>query len=172
MLNIHIRWMIESNMPDVLAIENQSFEHPWTDQDFSNTLRQRNCIGFVTEIEDEIAGYMIYELNKKTLNLLNIAVNPKFLRTGVGTAMINKLKSKLKIARRVQISADISEKNTNAHFFFKSCNFLAVSVLYDHYDMNRELAAYIFIFSILEQTKDSETFLNKPRFTKKDFHTS
>ena len=58
---VHIRWMIRRDMPSVLGIEQSCFEFAWNEDDFIRCLRQRNCIGMVAEIDDEIVGFMIYE---------------------------------------------------------------------------------------------------------------
>ena len=51
---VHIRWMIRRDMPEVLSIENESFEFPWSEEDFIRCLRQRNCIGMVAEHHDRV----------------------------------------------------------------------------------------------------------------------
>ena len=61
-MNVHIRWMIRRDMPEVLEIEQSSFEFPWTEEDFIRCLRQRNCIGMVAEYDEKVVGFMIYEL--------------------------------------------------------------------------------------------------------------
>ena len=94
-LKVHIRWMIRRDMPEVLAIENDSFEFPWCEDDFLRCLRQRNCIGMVAEHDDRVVGFMIYELHKARLHILNFAVGTRFRRLGVGTQMIEKLVGKL-----------------------------------------------------------------------------
>ncbi|MEC8433997.1 MAG: ribosomal-protein-alanine N-acetyltransferase RimI, partial [Planctomycetota bacterium] len=33
-VKVHIRWMIRRDMTDVLQIESQAFEFPWTEEDF------------------------------------------------------------------------------------------------------------------------------------------
>src|SRR5262245_7812977 len=90
-LKVHIRWMIRRDMPEVLAIETGSFEFPWCENDFLRCLRQRNCIGMVAEHEDRLAGFMIYELHKSRLHVLNFAVASSARRLGVGSQMIEKL---------------------------------------------------------------------------------
>ena len=70
-LSTHIRWMIRRDMPEVLAIENLSFEFPWSEEDFIRCLRQRNCIGMVSEHEEQVVGFMIYELHRNRLHVLN-----------------------------------------------------------------------------------------------------
>ena len=73
-VRVHIRWMIRRDMPEVLAIEGESFEFPWLEEDFIRCLRQRNCIGMVAEHEDRVVGFMIYELHKTRIHVLNFAV--------------------------------------------------------------------------------------------------
>ena len=46
-LRVHIRWMIRRDMAEVLDIERQCFEFPWTEDEFINCLRQRNAIGMI-----------------------------------------------------------------------------------------------------------------------------
>ena len=38
-VKVHIRWMIRRDMTDVLQIESQAFEFPWTEEDFIRCLR-------------------------------------------------------------------------------------------------------------------------------------
>lgn len=131
---VHIRWMIRRDMPAVLAIENQCFEFSWTEDDFIRCLRQRNCIGMVAEQEDRVVGFMIYELHKNRLHILNFAVDEDMRRQGVGAAMVNKLLSKLTHERRNRIMLEVRETNLEAQLFFKEVGFRAVSVLRDFYD--------------------------------------
>jgi ribosomal-protein-alanine N-acetyltransferase len=131
---VHIRWMIRRDMPEALAVEADSFEFPWSEEDFIRCLRQRNCIGMVAEHDDQVVGFMIYELCKTRLHILNFAVAPEFRRRGVGTQMVNKLIGKLSAQRRNRIVLEVRETNLAAQLFFRSANFRAVSVLRDFYE--------------------------------------
>ncbi len=70
---VHIRWMIRRDMPEVLAIEHASFEYPWCEEEFLRVLRQRNCIGMVAEHGERIVGFMIYELHRNKIHVLDFA---------------------------------------------------------------------------------------------------
>jgi [ribosomal protein S18]-alanine N-acetyltransferase len=142
---VHIRWMIRRDMPAVLAIESQSFEFSWTEDDFIRCLRQRNCIGMVAEQDDQVVGFMIYELHKNRLHILNFAVASENRRQGVGKAMVSKLLSKLSHERRNRIMLEVRETNLDAQLFFKQIGFRAVSVLRDFYDDSDE-DAYLMQF--------------------------
>jgi ribosomal-protein-alanine N-acetyltransferase len=137
-LRVHIRWMIRRDMDSALEIENESFEFPWSEEDFTRCLRQRNCIGMVAEHDDQIVGFMIYELHRTRLHVLNFAVARAYRRLGVGGQMIAKLTSKLSHQRRSRILLEVRETNLPAQLFFRQCGFRAVSVLRDFYEDTTE----------------------------------
>lgn len=137
-VNVHIRWMIRRDMPEVLAIEAHSFEFPWSEDDFIRCLRQRNCIGMVAERDERVVGFMIYELHRNRLHILNFAVHPDFRRSSVGNQMANKLIGKLSPQRRSRILLEVRETNLDAQLFFRDLGFRAISVLRDFYDDTTE----------------------------------
>ncbi|MCA9184149.1 MAG: ribosomal protein S18-alanine N-acetyltransferase [Pirellulaceae bacterium] len=142
---VHVRWMIRRDMGEVLAIEESSFEFPWCEEDFVRCLRQRNCIGMVAEYNDQVVGFMIYELHKTRLHILNFAVRNDFRRRGVGTQMAEKLIGKLSHDRRTKIMLEVRETNLDAQLFFRNSGFRAVSVLKAFYDDTPE-DAYLMQF--------------------------
>ncbi len=132
-LRVHMRWMIRRDLPEVLQIEQASFEFPWTEEEFYRCLRQRNCIGMVAECDNQVVGYMVYELCKTRIHLLNFAVAPHYRRRGVGTQMIQKLIGKLSAQGRTRIVLEVRETNLPAQLFFRACQFRAVAVLRNYY---------------------------------------
>ena len=144
-VGFHVRWMIRRDMADVLQIETDAFEFPWSEEEFVRCLRQRNCIGMVAEWDDKIVGYMIYELHKNRLHILNFAVAPQFRRRGVGARMTTKLVAKLTAQRRSRILLEVRETNLAAQLFFRNQGFRAVSVLRDFYEDTTE-DAYVMQF--------------------------
>src|SRR5262249_39600180 len=146
-LPVHIRWMIRRDMPAVLAIEQECFEFPWYEDDFVRCLRQRNCIGMVAEASERVVGFMVYELHKHRLHVLNFAVSDHFRRRGVGSQMARKLISKLSYDRRSRIMLEVRETNLPAQLFFRSVGFRAVSVLRQFYEDTPE-DAYLMQFRV------------------------
>lgn len=132
-VRVHIRWMIRRDMPEVLATEAESFEFPWLEDDFIRCLRQRNCIGMVAEHGDRVVGFMIYELHRTRIHLLNFAVSAAYRRRGVGSQMLAKLVAKLSSQRRSRIILEVRETNLDAQLFFRENGFRAVSVLRSYY---------------------------------------
>lgn len=137
-MRVHIRWMIRRDMPEVLQTEQDSFEFSWSEEDFLRCLRQRNCIGMVAEQGEKVVGFMIYELHKQKLHILNFAVAPGARRLKVGSQMVGKLISKLSSHRRTRITLEVRETNLAAQIFFRAQGFKAVRVLRKYYEDSGE----------------------------------
>lgn len=150
-VRVHIRWMIRRDMPEVLQAEMESFDYVWTEEDFLRCLRQRNCIGMVAEHNERVVGFMIYELHKSRLNVVNFAVSAAYRRLGVGTQMVAKLISKLSSHRRTRISLVVRERNLPAQLFFSKQGFRAVKVLRGYYEDSGE-DAYLMQYRIATDT--------------------
>ena len=148
-LQVQIRWLIRRDMVEVLKIEQESFEFPWSEEDFLTCLRQRNCIGMVAESDQQIVGFMIYELHKSKLHILNFAVDSEARRLQVGAQMVQKLIDKLSQQRRNEIILEVRETNLEAQLFFRQHNFRAVTILRNHYDDTTE-DAYIMCYRLDE----------------------
>ena len=143
-----IRWMVRRDLFAVIDIERRCYLNPWSEDDFVGCLRQRNTIGMVIEDDDEtVIGYMVYELHKHRLLVLNIAIDPDYQRQCHGSALICYLICKLSPDRRNRITVDVRDGNLPAQLFFQSLGFRAVAVLKDMYaDCDDD--AYLMVFTI------------------------
>lgn len=152
-MSLNIRWLVRRDMPSVLEIERLCFEFPWSDEDFMCCLRQRNCIGMVVdgglvnEQHTPVMGFMVYELHKNRLVLLNFAVAPRCQRQGVGRAMVQRLVAKLSQQRRQEVVVEVRERNLDAQFFFREMGFKAISVVRQVYEDTDE-DCYVFRYRI------------------------
>jgi ribosomal-protein-alanine N-acetyltransferase len=119
----------------VLAIEAASFEYAWTEEDFLRCLRQRNCIGMAAESypDQRVVAFMIYELYKDRLHVLNFAVAPDCRRAGVGAALVAKLRGKLSSHRRSRLTLAVREANLPAQLFFWAQGLRATGVTRGYY---------------------------------------
>jgi len=159
-VRVHIRWMIRRDMPEVLAIEHASFDYPWCEEEFLRVLRQRNCIGMVAEHGERVVGFMIYELHKNKLHVLDFAAHPEFRRMGVGRQMLAKLVGKLSTHRRTRISMDVRESNLPAQLFYRVQGFRAMEVVREHYPDTGE-HAYVMQYLLDESLLDEPIATNR-----------
>lgn len=153
-IEVHVRWLIRRDMPEVLDIESASFEYPWSHDDFITCLQQRNCIGMVAELDGEVVGYIIYEMERSEFHVLNVAVRPDCRRRGVGQQLIEKVIGKLRPRQRTRINLEVRETNLAAQLFFRRFGFQAITVLKDFYDDTAE-DAYMMMYQ-LQETQAAE----------------
>lgn len=128
---VHIRWMINRDKPEVLAIEASSCKAPWEDDDFSRFRTNSTCVLMVAEYREQVVGFMAYELHRNRLVLVKIAVHEDWRRQRIGEQLVHKLVSRLTPTRRNRILAEVPERNLSAQLFFRELEFLAIQILRD-----------------------------------------
>ncbi len=143
-LSVHIRWCIRKDMPEVLAIEASCFQWPWDEGDFIAHLRERNVIAMLAESKGQVVGFMVYELHKNKLRIINFAVHEDFRFKGVGRQMVHKLASKLSLDRRSRLSVEVRDTNLDAQLFFKAMGFECMESIRGYYEETDE-DAYRFV---------------------------
>jgi len=136
-----LRWMISRDQPRCVEIDAACFPlgRRWDAKHFADVLRMRNCIGYVADrgVDHKIDvpdAYVIYELHKKSLVILALAVDPLIQREGLGRLIIDKLKAKLMQGNRRELIVHVHERSTSAQLFFRAMGFMAVEIVRDHYD--------------------------------------
>lgn len=130
---LEINWLVKADMPAVLRIENATSPLPWDVKTFSTTLRSRNAWGLKAKYHDVIVGFLVLELYPKSMGLLNFAVDPDFTRLGFGSAMMDKLKTKLAIQRRKAIEYVVRESCLDGLLFLRSQGFKAEHLIREHF---------------------------------------
>lgn len=148
-MGLTIRWMVNADLPEILDIEFNCFENPWSGKAFHAAKKNRDVVVMVADIEGQVVGYMVYELHKHFINVLNFAVHYEFRRKGVGRAMVAKLLDKLCREKRNKITLKVRDTNLGGQNFYKALGFKAVSVLYGAYSDSDD-AAYLFEYNLEE----------------------
>lgn len=121
-ITVQIRWMIRADMPQVVPISTESFDEPWSHEDFVSYLRIQSVIGMVATSREtgDVLGYMVYQLCDNRISLWRVAVKPDYRRRGIGRQMIDKLISKLQRHKRSKLTHLVPESNLQAQLFLKA----------------------------------------------------
>lgn len=144
-LNFEARWLIRRDMDGVLAIERESFPHPWTEAEFVRVLRHRNVIGKVVQVGVRVVAFAIYELRRDEIEIVNFAVAREFRRRGAGRFLLGELAKSIGPPRGRRIVCDVCEENLAGHLFLRACGWRCVKVKRDAYE-DFDQAAYVFEF--------------------------
>ena len=114
------------DLDDIARLENESFE---TDRVSRRSLREflraahRPVIA--ATIDDELAGYALVALRKRTraVRIYSLAVDRRFARRGVGRALLQACEAYARHHRRAAITLEVRYDNTSAIALYESCGF-------------------------------------------------
>jgi ribosomal-protein-alanine N-acetyltransferase len=85
-----IRKMSKADIPAALALEQASFDAPWSRGSFEFELESNPYArAFVLEDEDGFAGFAIVWITFETAQLVNIAVDPQKRGQGLGRKLLD-----------------------------------------------------------------------------------
>ena len=148
-MNVHIRWLIRCDRPEVLSIADGKF----SEEELRALLASRSKIGMVAESRQSgnpICGFMVYELRKNSLEVLQFGVHRQLLRQRIGSQLISKLVSKLSTHRRSRIGFDVPENDLPMQLFLKANGFEATEVKRGEFG-NCDGYRFVFRIPVLEQ---------------------
>ena len=131
-MDVHIRWMIRKDMPEVIAIDEDCFWNPWDEKEWLAIARERATITHIAEYCDQVIGVMVVTLFKTKIELVKIMVKPGFQRQLVGDLLIAKLRGKMNPTRN-RITTVVPDDNLGAHLFLRAMGFKATGIEDDFY---------------------------------------
>jgi ribosomal protein S18 acetylase RimI-like enzyme len=95
-------------------------------------INRRDVIGVTSTIAlpgtEVVAGFMAYSVDKHRLEILRLAVREDCRRHGVGTYLMQRIRSKAAMSRRGIVTAMVPERNMGAIKFFRSVGMRATCV--------------------------------------------
>jgi ribosomal-protein-alanine N-acetyltransferase len=127
-----------SDMERILAIENDCFLSPWSEQlfreDMANPLSRINAIRSVAQGTETLAGYIVYWLVADELHLQKIAVHREMRRQGLASVMLEEaLRSSAQgITRKATL--EVRSTNTAARQLYEKFGFRVKGVRPRYYD--------------------------------------
>lgn len=129
-----IREMQEKDLDQVCQIEEDNFSMPWSRQAFLDSIRHPEQLYLVAEQNERIRGYcgMWIVLEEGQIN--NVAVDRKFRRQGVASAMFEAfLKQGYEMGAR-RFTLEVRESNQSAIALYEKFSFQNVGIRKNFYD--------------------------------------
>ena len=129
--------MIPDDVPEVMKIEQASFNEPWAEVHFYFELYAKTAHNWVAVEKNDIFGYLCFWKLQDELHINNIAVNEDKRRKGFAQKMLNEL---LKFAKKNNariLTLEVNENNSGAIAFYKKNGFKQVGVRQNYYAKDR-----------------------------------
>lgn len=127
-----VRPMTEADLPEIAALDAQSYPFPWTLGNFADSLNSgyRCC---VYELNSEIIGYAVMMLAVGEAHLLNITIAPARQGQGWGRALMYYIIGRARQDRAESLWLEVRPSNTVARHMYETMGFDCVSVRKNYY---------------------------------------
>lgn len=111
------------------AIEAASFADPWSLRDFAETLAAGVGVVFLAAVagDDHVVGYLIARQMADEGEILNLGVDPKCRRHGVGKFLVSAGLERLRSLGARQVFLEVRESNAAARALYEGFAFAEVS---------------------------------------------
>lgn len=126
------RLMTSHDLPEVMEIENRSYEFPWTEGIFHDCLRF-GYSSWVTEIERKIVGYAVMTIAVQECHILNICIDPNIQGQGLGRRFLLELLSISQARHADTVFLEVRPTNTKALSLYFSEGFYEIGNRRDYY---------------------------------------
>lgn len=134
----HIRFAIRKDVPQLVEIEKHGPTPHWDEQELVDVLKDRHTIGRVivegASSDGPVAGFIIYQLERRTIRVVNIGVHEDYRKRGYGRQLLTAVIEKLSPTQRTAVLIRVHEKNIAAQRFLRKCGFLSETVVRGAYD--------------------------------------
>ncbi|MCB1623920.1 MAG: ribosomal protein S18-alanine N-acetyltransferase [Pseudomonadales bacterium] len=129
---IALRPMLESDVPEVVALERLSYPFPWSEGIFRDCVR----VGYTCRVLDlgaQIIGYGVMSSGAGEAHILNVCVQPIFRARGLGRRLLEHLMDVGAAAGMLEIFLEVRPTNTAAIRLYQSLAFEQVGMRRGYY---------------------------------------
>lgn len=149
---INIRLMTQDDIPEILIIDQESHQFPWSE----NTLRDCIRVGYdcwvmeSTQPQGGLAGYGIMSMTLDECHILNVCVRPSWQRKGLGWVLMEHL-LRLGVTKGGIVSfLEVRASNTPAIQLYERIGYQRIETRKEYYPAeNGREDAYVYRLELL-----------------------
>ena len=134
---LDIRRLTYADLPQVIAIERRAFPTPWSLAMFVLELSKPSGICLVALTDGRVVGYVVCSRYDIVWHVMNIAIDPQHLRTGIATALLDHLFG-MADKPGEQYTLEVRESNDPAIALYEQFGFESAGVRPGYYHDNKE----------------------------------
>lgn len=143
-LNLTFEPMRLCDLREVLKIENECFEDPWSETYYALSLKRPRSYEhfYVARRENTIVGYIVFSILHEEAHILNLAVPIAYRQQGIGKHL---LASALKMIRAYdgrEVFLEVAVSNLPAQYLYRQFGFRICGIRKNYYGRYKD--AYVF----------------------------
>lgn len=129
-----IKEMQFTDLEEVLNIENDLYDVPWTKKIFADCLNYYKCFVVIDEDNNKIIGYGIISIVLDESHLLNIGIDKYYQNKGLGYKLTNFLINYAKVCNTRKMYLEVRESNKKALSLYKKFGFEQFGIRKNYYE--------------------------------------
>jgi ribosomal-protein-alanine N-acetyltransferase len=133
-MNVTLRPMRFSDLPEVEKLENDIFSDPWPNDVFEEYLDSLNAGGWVAAVQSRIVGYACCGFDSGHTHLTNMAVAPAYRRKSVAKRLMALILSVTRDRECELIHLEVRVSNEAARRFYEALGFETVDQRVRYYE--------------------------------------
>lgn len=146
-MNIFISDVKDSHLPQIEVLEHLCFSVPWTLEQLSRQMEDKNSIFLVALNEkSDILGYAGLSFVLDEGYISNVAVSPEYRRLGVADRLIKELKRRAEEKGLAFLTLEVRTGNEAAVSLYSKHGFKTVGIRKAYYDRPKEDAVLMTVF--------------------------
>lgn len=135
-LYISVRLMEDEDLADIMRIERNCHEFPWSEGIFQDCLNSGyHCL--VAESDYNIVGFAVLLFGAEEAHLLNICVEPHARKQGVAKRLLSDICDTVQRERVTELFLEVRASNSSAINLYSSMGFNQVGLRPDYYDATK-----------------------------------
>jgi ribosomal-protein-alanine N-acetyltransferase len=135
--DLRIRRLAYADLPQVIAVERRAFPTPWSLAMFVLELSKPSGICLAATVGERVVGYLVCSRYDRVWHLMNVAVDGRWRRRGVATALIERLFEEAD-TDGAQYTLEVRLSNGPAIAMYEHFGFRAAGRRPGYYHDNRE----------------------------------
>ena len=142
--NLTFEPMHTDDLKQVLHIENQCFEHPWSKTYFTMSVKRPRSFEhlYVARREGSIVGYIVFNILHEEAHILNIAVPPANRRQGIGKYLLASALEMILADDTRDVFLEVAVSNLPAQYLYRQFGFRICGIRKNYYGRYKD--AYVF----------------------------
>ncbi|RLF16495.1 MAG: ribosomal-protein-alanine N-acetyltransferase [Thermoprotei archaeon] len=133
-LEIILRQVTASDIPEIYQIEKLSFKDPYPPSLLETLAILSNDTFIVAEYDKHVVGYVIGTLRWDVVgHIINIAIHPDFRRKGIGEVLMKEVMKALKKKGATMFRLEVRISNIPAQCLYEKLGFRKVGVIPNYY---------------------------------------
>ena len=139
--------MTESDLDEVLAIENSSYPRPWLREHFRAELNSPHAFPLTAFSADgRVAGYICPTLVLDEGHIMNVAVHPAFRGLGVGKLLVERVMADCREAGAAFVSLEVRVSNHAAIGLYRRLGFTETGTRRRYYENGEDALLMEYVY--------------------------